>query len=74
VFGVLIVTLGGNSIVTSRRFLRKREVTLVNLEGASAHALAKATTVKRLIVLRPLRLLVGWPVCIKATARRLIGS
>jgi hypothetical protein len=59
---------------TSRRFLRKREVTLVYLGGASSDALAGAMTVEHLIVLWSSRLLVGWPVCIKATPRPLIGS
>ena len=72
--GVLEVTLRSNSVVTSRRFLRKREVTLVYLEGTSSDTLARALTVKRLIGLWPSRLLTGWLVCIKATARPLIGS
>jgi hypothetical protein len=74
VLRVLVVVFGGDSIVTSRRFLRKREVTLVYLGGASSDALARAMTVERLIELWPSRLLVGWPVCIKSTARPLIGS
>ena len=71
---MLVVVFGGDPIVTSRRFLRQREVTLVNLEGASSDALAGAMTGVRLIVLWPSRRLVEWPVCIKATARRLTGS
>ena len=71
---MLVVVFGGDPIVTSCRFLRKREVTLVYLGGASSDALARAMTVERLIVLWPSRLLVGWPVCIKSTARPLIGS
>jgi hypothetical protein len=51
VLRVLIAIFGGNSVVTSRRFLRKREVTLVYLGGASSDALARAMTVERLIVL-----------------------
>jgi hypothetical protein len=74
VLRVLIVIFGGNSVVTSRRFLRKREVTLVYLEGASSDALARGMTVEHLIVLWPSRLLVGWPVCVKATSRPLIWS
>lgn len=71
---MLIVIFGGNSILTSHRFLRKCEVTLVYLGGASSDALARAMTVVRLIVLWPSRLLVGWPVCVKSTARPLIWS
>ena len=71
---MLVVIFGGNPVVTSRRFLRKREVTLVYLGGASSDALARTMTVKRLIVLRPSRLRVGWPVCVKAIPRPLIGS
>lgn len=71
---MLVVILGGNPIVTSRRFLCQREVALIYLEGASLDALARAMSAERLIVLLPSRLLVGWPVCIKATARSLIGS
>jgi hypothetical protein len=71
---MLVVILGGNSIVTSRRFLRQREVTLVDLGGASSDALAGAMSAERLIVLWPSRRLVGWPVWVKATARPLIGS
>ena len=74
VLRVLVVILGGYSIVTSRRFLRKREVTLVYLGGASLDALARGTAVERLIVLWASRLRVGWPVGVKATRRPLIGS
>jgi hypothetical protein len=74
VLRVLIVILGGDPIVTPRRFLRKREVTLVYLGGVSVDALPRAMTGVRLIVLWPPRRLVGWPVCIEATARPLIGS
>jgi hypothetical protein len=71
---VLVVILGGDPIVTSRRFLRKRKVTLVYLGGVSLDALARAMTGVRLIVLWPRRRLVGWPVCVEATARPLIGT
>ena len=74
VLRVLVVIFGGDPIVTSRRFLRQREVTLVYLEGASSETLARAMSAERLIVLLPSRLLMGWPVWIKATARSLIGS
>jgi len=74
VLGVLIVIFGGNSILTSHRFLRKCEVTLVYLGGASSDALARAMTVEGLIVLWPSRLRLRWPVCVKATPRPLIGS
>jgi hypothetical protein len=74
VLRVLVVVLGGDPIVTSRRFLRQREITLVNLGGASSDTFARAMSAERLIVLLPLRRLMGWPVWIKATARSLIGS
>jgi hypothetical protein len=74
VLRVLVVVLGGDPIVTSRRLLRKREVPLVYLEGVSLNSLAKATTVECLIELWPSWLLAGWPICSKATARPLIGS
>ena len=74
VLRVLVVILGGDQVITSRRFLRQREVTLVNLEGASSDTLARAASAQRLIVLLPSRRLMGWPVRIKATARSLIGS
>jgi hypothetical protein len=74
VIRVLVIILGGYSIVTSRRFLRKREVTLVYLRGASSDALTRGMTVEDLIVLWPARLLVGWPVCVEAAPRLLIGS
>jgi len=70
---VLVVILGGDPIVTSR-FLCEREVALIYLEGASSDTLAGAMSAERLIVLLTSRLLVGWPVCIKAAARPLIGS
>ena len=69
---VLVVVLGGDPIVTSRRFLCEREVTLVYLEGASPGTLAGTTSVERLVALRSS--LLGWPVWIKATVRPLIGS
>ena len=71
---MLVVVLGGDPIVTSRRFLRQRQVTLVELEGVSSNTLARAAAVVRLIVLWPSRRLVGWPIGVKATARPLIGS
>jgi len=74
VLRVLVVVLRGNLIVTSSRFLCEREVALIYLEGASSDTLAGAMSAERLIVLLPSRLLVGWPVCIKAAARPLIGS
>jgi hypothetical protein len=74
VLRVLVIVLGGNSIITSRRFMREREVTLVYLVGASSDTLARAMSVEILIVLLPSRRLMGRPVCIKATARPLIGS
>ncbi len=74
VLRVLVVILGGDPIITSRRFLCQREVTLVNLGGASSETLARAMSAERLIVLLPSRLLMGWPVWIKATARSLLGS
>jgi hypothetical protein len=74
VLRVLVVILGGDPIITSRRFLRQREVTLVHLEGASSETLARAMSAERLIVLLPSRRLMGWPVWIKATARSLIGA
>jgi hypothetical protein len=73
VLRVLVVVLGSDLIVTSRRFLSEREVTLVYLEGASPGTLAGTTSVERLVALWP-SLLLGWPVWIKATARPLIGS
>ena len=51
VLRMLVVILGGNTIVTSRRFLCEREVTLVYLGGGSSDALTRATTVERPIVL-----------------------
>ncbi len=72
VLGVLVVIFGSNSIVTSRCFLCKCEVTLVYLGGVSSDALARAMAVVCLILGWPSRLLVGWPVAIKATARPLI--
>jgi hypothetical protein len=74
VFRVLVVILGSDLIVISRRFLRQREVTLVYLEGVSPDALGRAMTGARLIVLWPSWLVVGWPVWVKATARSLIWS
>jgi hypothetical protein len=71
---VLVIVLGGNSIVISRRFLREREVALIYLGGISSDTLARAIGAERLIVLLPSRLLMGWPVCIEATSRPLIGS
>ena len=71
---MLVVIFGGNSVVNSRRFLRKREVTLVYLGGASSDALTRAMTVERLIVLWASRLRLRWPVCVEATPRPLIGS
>ena len=70
---VLVIVLGRDPVVTSSRFLREREVTLVYLEGASPGTLAGTTSVERLVVLWP-SLLLLWPVWIKATARPLIGS
>ena len=66
VLRVLVVIFSGNSVVASCRFLRKREVTLVHLGGASSDALTRGMTVEDLIVLWPARLLVGWPVCVEA--------
>jgi hypothetical protein len=74
VLRVLVVILGGDPIITSRRFLCQREVALIDLEGASSETLARAMSAERLIVLLPSRLLMGWPVWIKATARSLLGS
>ena len=71
---VLEVVLGGNSIVTPRRFLRQREVALAYLRGIPSDALGRAMTGMCLIVLLASRLLVRWPACIEATARPLIGS
>jgi hypothetical protein len=59
VLRMLVVTFCGNSIVTSRRLLGKREVALVYLGGVASDSLARAMTVERLIVLWPLRLLAG---------------
>ena len=71
---VLVVILGGNSIVTSRCFLRQREVPLVYLERTSPDTLAWAMSVEGLILLWSAWRLMGGPVCVKATARPLIGS
>jgi hypothetical protein len=46
VLRVLVVILGGNSIVTSRCFLRQREVPLVYLERASPDSLAWAMSIE----------------------------
>jgi hypothetical protein len=70
---MLVIVLGGNSIVISRRFLREREVALIYVSGTSSDALARAIGAERLIVLLPSRLLMDWPVCIEATTRPLIG-
>jgi hypothetical protein len=74
VLRVLVVILGGDPIITSRRFLRQREVALIYLGGASSDTLARAMSAERLIGLLPSRRLMGWPVWIKATARSLVGS
>ena len=71
---MLVVILGSNPIVTSRGLLCQREVALICLEGVSSVALAGAMSAECLIVLLSSRLLMGSPVCIKATARSLIGS
>jgi hypothetical protein len=71
---VLVVILGDDPIITPSRFLRQRKVTLVCLGGTSPDALARAMSAERLILLWPPWLLVGWPVCVKATARPLIGA
>jgi hypothetical protein len=73
VLRVLVVVLGSDPIVTSRRFLSERKVTLIYLEGASPGTLAGTTSVERLVALWP-SLRLGWPVWIKAAARPLIGS
>jgi hypothetical protein len=72
VLRVLVIILGGDPIVSSRCFLRQREVTLVYLGGASSDTLARAMSVESLNLLWSSRRLVRWPVSAKATARPLI--
>lgn len=71
---MLVVILSDDPIITSRRFLSQREVTLVYLVGASSDALARAMGAEILILLWPARGLVSWPIGVRATARPLIGA
>jgi hypothetical protein len=73
VLRVLVVVLGGNSIITSRRFLREREVTLMYLGGTSQDTLARTIGPECLIMLLPSWLLMERSVCVELIARALIG-
>jgi hypothetical protein len=74
VLRVLIVTFRGNSIVGSRRFPRESEITLAYLRGATSNAVAGATAVERLRVLRRPRMRLGRTVAAEAVAGTLIGA
>jgi hypothetical protein len=71
---MLVVILGGDPIITPRRFLRQRQVALIYLGGAAPDTLARTMSVESLILLWSSRRLMRWPVSAKATARPLIGS
>jgi hypothetical protein len=56
---VLVVVFSGDPIITSRRFLRQREIALVYLVGISSDTLSRSLTCVCLIVLWPWLLPVG---------------